>query len=133
MLIARRVLAPALASILLAPLALGAATGCKVEVQSSTQPDEAKPNSDDATTKPVDENAEDVAEDAAEGAAEGAAEAGSEGDAPADPGSSLSAAPATCEGGHKAGDSWPDDCNTCRCTETGEIACTRMACQTDPE
>lgn len=36
---------------------------------------------------------------------------------------------ATCPNGAKAGDSWKVDCNTCSCSENGELQCTLMACE----
>lgn len=35
---------------------------------------------------------------------------------------------ATCPNGAKAGDSWKVDCNTCSCSEQGELQCTMRAC-----
>ncbi|MBR57523.1 MAG: hypothetical protein CMH54_05615 [Myxococcales bacterium] len=47
-------------------------------------------------------------------------------------------APVTCEHAgntYNAGDSFPagDDCNSCSCTDSGEVACTLMACPTTCE
>lgn len=137
-----RVFAPALLACT-AALALGA---CKVEMNSGTaNADDAKANAE-SDPKPMDEAgdaegdagsdakdpsttlsagpaadaSEDTAEEAVESATEGAAAGGSD---------TLSAGPAASCGDHKAGDTWKDDCNTCRCTDDGKAMCTRMACK----
>lgn len=49
-----------------------------------------------------------------------------------------SAAPVTCSYGdatYNAGDSFPstDECNTCTCSSTGDVGCTKKACVCNPE
>ncbi len=34
----------------------------------------------------------------------------------------------SCAGGHRVGESWKDDCNTCTCEASGETTCTMIAC-----
>lgn len=44
------------------------------------------------------------------------------------PAAALLTSGASCPNGAKAGESWKVDCNTCSCSESGEIQCTMRAC-----
>lgn len=125
---------------LLAVLAL--AGGCKVSASTSTgSPGDGKPDSGSPDAKPDSGGGD--AKPGGGGGDDGGGDDGS-GDfglsaAPAEPGEGGATDPSGnlsagegCGDGHAPGDSWKDDCNTCNCTDAGQVVCTRKHCGDDP-
>lgn len=126
--------APLLPVFAVLALALGA---CKVSVGGGANPDEARPNPDGEAQGEA--SGGDVASEGdvtSEGDSESApGDEGDEGgsmasgdDFAAAEGGEAAPADSPCPEGVNPGESFKDDCNSCRCTDDGKAMCTRMAC-----
>jgi hypothetical protein len=131
---ARTIMARHLRSCLALLSVLALAGACKVSVSgSSSTADDAKPDSGGGAAKP-----DSGGGDGKAGGGDGSGDTGLSA-APAEPGQpeasdpsgNLSAGTTCADAGHAPGDSWKDDCNTCNCTDAGEVVCTRMHCGDD--